>query len=489
MKKRVHKQKNSTFTRLLPEVLADKIKGLGLTNISTQKAHRVVELILSHFFQENRELSDLRPYPASYWQQVLGSHYNHIITPLKDAGILTCNDSYSTELHICKAYGINPELIAGKNKKVKCRSIVQDLETCINAAYIKRMLRRLKLDKCAAKRFIKNYVSGNAIEERLRFDEDVTKIWLSFKKPKKLEMTKRKALEIAKRFKKSLIQDGDNFTIAHKAWYIKRKKKRIFYHYNQVIEKIAKKDVQAKRNSTNNRLDSNISNLPKLLLSYLSYKGEYLLNIDLKNAQFVLFTYLLEKDDKMREIKEEVLTSMFSKKHKKGALNSCSNKEQAQDVEQFTNFAKIGTLYEKIQDYLNLGTGKKGRDLAKQTMFELLFSSHKNHTTLKKKLKEYFPTVVAIIDEYKKRYGDNQFAILLQREESKLFIDNIFEALRSKKLFCLTKHDSILCVPSNEQEVYAIICKHLDNYLGKGNYQLSIESLGNANSSGINIAA
>ena len=90
-------------------------------------------------------------------------------------------------------------------------------------------------------------------------------------------------------------------------------------------------------------------------------------------------------------------------------------------------------------------------------MFEVMFSSRRNNSAYKKKIKELFPSVVGWIDDYKKAHGDNQFSIMLQRIESDLFIDNILKRVKKLKYFCLTKHDSLIIKRSDYEAILAIV--------------------------------
>ena len=145
----------------------------------------------------------------------------------------------------------------------------------------------------------------------------------------------------------------------------------------------------------------------------------------------------------------------------------------SKDLVQFIELAKSGQLYEFIRDHAGLPTGVKGRAQAKLMMFEICFSKHNNHTTAKAKLRELFPNLVGMIDAYKKQNGNNQFAITLQKEESRLFIDIILPKLYKAGYKVLSKHDSILCKESDKEAVERLMREELDEALG--DYQLKAE--------------
>jgi hypothetical protein len=153
-----------------------------------------------------------------------------------------------------------------------------------------------------------------------------------------------------------------------------------------------------------------------------------LVQIDLKNSQFAILSYVL-----------------------KGELNSSHFKL-------FKSLSISGQLYSFIADKLGLKTKKEG----KISMFEIMFSSRKNNTSGKKRIRELFPTIISWIDSYKLQHGDNKFAIMLQKKESEIFIDLILNKIKSKKFFCLTKHDSVIVNEKDYLEIHKIIQECFD---------------------------
>jgi hypothetical protein len=166
-----------------------------------------------------------------------------------------------------------------------------------------------------------------------------------------------------------------------------------------------------------------------------------LIQIDLSNSQFVLLTNLL-----------------------KSHLN-------ASDYKLFKQLSVSGKLYNYIASNLSLRSAKNGKSL----MFEVMFSSRRNNSAYKKKIKELFPSVVGWIDDYKETHGDNQFSIMLQRIESDLFIDNILKRVKKLKYFCLTKHDSLIIKRSDYEAILNIV-KEEFNMIGL-EYTLKIINL------------
>ncbi|MCX6272608.1 MAG: hypothetical protein NTU44_15590, partial [Bacteroidetes bacterium] len=100
---------------------------------------------------------------------------------------------------------------------------------------------------------------------------------------------------------------------------------------------------------------------------------------------------------------------------------------------------------------------------AKQNFIKTMFADAKWAGPNKMKIKVLFPTVVNWMDEFKRK-NENDLAVLLQRIESRIFIDHIYMSLREQGYCVYTKHDSILCRESQRAEIKEIMCIILDTY-------------------------
>ncbi|MBL7781076.1 MAG: hypothetical protein JNM22_07655 [Saprospiraceae bacterium] len=138
------------------------------------------------------------------------------------------------------------------------------------------------------------------------------------------------------------------------------------------------------------------------------------------------------------------------------------------DLQVFLTLAKSGKIYEFIKRKLGLQNVGAAKILA----FEIFFASYRHNGEAKLQMMTIFPTLVKIIDAYKKAYGSNEFALLLQRRESNIFIDQIMPRLIEKGYSVLSKHDSILCIEPELKEVEAEMRSVLDKELGA--YKLKI---------------
>ena len=72
-------------------------------------------------------------------------------------------------------------------------------------------------------------------------------------------------------------------------------------------------------------------------------------------------------------------------------------------------------------------------------------------------MKYLYPSVISIINDFKEKYGYNQFAIGLQCLEAEIFIDHIWKKVKAKDIISFTRHDSLVFPISKKKEVEEII--------------------------------
>lgn len=172
-----------------------------------------------------------------------------------------------------------------------------------------------------------------------------------------------------------------------------------------------------------NRLHNNLTNLPSCLRHFLSYKSDFLYQLDIKCSQpTFLGLYMLK--------------------------NSFGNKEE---VLEFLNFCKNGTFYNQ---FLDLETTENRKEL-KKNIFKYCFfnKSKKRLNKFEKRFKELYPSVFETILNLKQTDYTN-LSIVLQKEESRF----IFSVVDEVDEYILTIHDSIVCrkqdIPSVKSKMY-----------------------------------
>ena len=219
--------------------------------------------------------------------------------------------------------------------------------------------------------------------------------------------------------------------------FLERRRESIIIYDKNALNQLFSQEYKASRNTTNNRLDTNLTNLPSVYTDWICNKND-LIQIDLANSQLCFLSKMLEDTP---------------------GLNGVDN---------FCNISYSGEIYDYVQDQLGLET----RDDAKLLMITILFSSNYNSKG-KQEFKSLFPEVHQWLHNYKKEHGYRNISITLQKMESKLFIDKIYVKLKKRGVFCLTKHDSLIIRSRDANKVLQTIKTQFKSFGLKGNLKVT----------------
>jgi hypothetical protein len=232
------------------------------------------------------------------------------------------------------------------------------------------------------------------------------------------------------------------------------------------------------RNKTNNRLDTNLTNLKSELRNLLI--GDFV-SIDLKNSQPFFLSQLLSKillinKDNKRPITTTIplcysfldldLIQWFGFQQIK-QLSKIPQNDPFFKNEELLNFQKSCTEGSFYNSLLSLIPGEElTRNQVKEMMFAVLFSRNEKHQDFKRTIpyqreKELFTRVYPGIYQAVhtlKRKDHTKLAVCLQRIESRIFIDTICPQLVELGIVPLTIHDCIIIGAS--QADYALeVCQ------------------------------
>lgn len=441
-----------------PKELISKIQSLGLTKIQQDNSIHLCEIINLNQKKSGLLVDEYVPLPRKYLEEIYSdTRYMKWMNKLLEADIIKCDEKfYFGNNSKCKYYKINQGLLTENLTKIGYTFLQEKKES-------KRILTPTKEDNGNISELLRLITVdfGDEYQEGLRKSQiikDIKSLYVDVEKlikvtNDKIDLLKLKdfqvsdklrdnkfitvvldgnkeqkislgyARDLAKKRGLSLLKDNDFYRITDAEKFLTRKRASIYNSYMSSIMRIKSGIINVNRNDTNNRMDSNITNMSSDLVGNILYDNN-LVSIDLCNSQFAIFSYALGKSD-------------------------------FEDVNMFKQLSGNGMLYTYIMNELELENLKQ----AKNMCFELLFSSRKNNTPEKLKLKDLFPNVIAIIDSFKKTYGDNKFSIFLQKVESNLFIDCLLAMIRDNVGFCLSKHDSIIVREEDVEEVLgAIVC-------------------------------
>ena len=426
----------NTFVTLPPQLIEDFEK-LEFSKSERNHALKFIDNLMKRSYREFGMIDCFVETPSNYFRKVFTTRYLSWLNKLLNAKIINSNNSYSNSISniYSKSYSINTKYTTTpimlllfdekplksipytfkinketEDEKINFEKVVEDLTVIKADRKILMSLASVEIEKVKIEDFKRN-------ENVSRDSFNVT-----FGNDKKYWMSKEKAIEKSIELNKTLIQDETKFYIVDEYEFILRKKTAMLQSYQDAINKLVTKKFYGKRNSTNNRLDTNLTNMAKVLTNEVCLENN-LVQFDLCNSQFSILSNLLE--DKLK----------------------------TNDFEAFKNHSYNGTLYEYIMEKLSL----ESRYEAKKMMFELMFSKEDYRSPLKAKLKTIFPSVVQTVDEYKKENGYNKFSIMLQQRESEIFIDGLWKELKKKKMFCTPKHDCLIVKEKDAERVEKII--------------------------------
>ena len=186
------------------------------------------------------------------------------------------------------------------------------------------------------------------------------------------------------------------------------------------------KSLRFNRNSTNNRLDTNLTNLASDLKPFI-VGWEDMVYLDLKNSQPVLFN--------------TVLKELYIKGS--SVLKS--------EIDNYRKATFAGKWYEELMTIF-----EADRDSCKEIWMCIAYSQNKSYQNYKKPFKKAYPEIYKIIESIKSSDYKN-FAISLQKLESEIFIDKICKLLVAVDIIPFTVHDALIVKKSDQDQTLQIM--------------------------------
>lgn len=189
-----------------------------------------------------------------------------------------------------------------------------------------------------------------------------------------------------------------------------------------------RKTLRFSRNETNNRIDTNLTNMAGELRQFI-VGSENMAYLDLTNSQPVFFNILL------REWKGK-------------------NPQLDKEIEEYESYTSKGIWYEHLGSIFRCD-----RDTGKDNWMLIAYSENKDCKHLKNAFRKVYPELMGVIETYKKKNYE-AFSIELQKIESKIFIDKICKSLVESNIIPYTFHDAVM-VPKNDMEKTEGIMKNI----------------------------
>ena len=244
------------------------------------------------------------------------------------------------------------------------------------------------------------------------------------------------------------------------------------------------------------RHHSSIVELPKIVRNHLTYKGEYLTELDFSNAQLLFFTILLRpefwKSDvnfmfpSLSDSHEKIDQQLFrysSIRHKHSSdvevrfdtpsMYMLAENLQTQSMREFKRFVSLvekGEIYEYLHYNFGLYSSRYSKQTRKEFKKSLITFTNSRinyNSEFYKLFKKEFPAITNFLIELKK--GDYRaFSHLLYYLETSVMYERITPTLRLHRPYIVfyTIHDCILCTESNIDFVRNVMIEQTQIALG-----------------------
>jgi hypothetical protein len=247
------------------------------------------------------------------------------------------------------------------------------------------------------------------------------------------------------------------------------------------------------------RLYNVLSGLPSIIRNFMTYKGQKLVALDIKNSQPLHSLWLLRKEfwddetDKphpltLKALNKELYKNIRKNLTQKGIENTHqyfikSQKKmevvdnQSISVFTFEEVVKSGKLYEFIANRFrqkfpgNDGKRFADRASAKEEMMIIFYNDNARTPSISKNAYSYFrqlfPDITAFMELLKhKSYKD--FSVFLQRLEAKMILQDVCREIYENhiEIPLFTIHDSIITTAAYEKKLKKIILKKYNDLLG-----------------------
>lgn len=442
---------------ILPKKLCEAITSTGISGKALQKGIDFIQYLLYKYSTDEQELerTNFINIPSQTLKSFFDRDYNTLFMSIFTQNGIIIRSPFKTgsaDGNQCFGYRLNDELMEFNETDIITLPASKTKDKPVDdIGYVIDDLRKIEFDIPAMLDYVKNIDVRNLIKLNTQIKEDPIELTPIFSKIKfKTNKPLKDALLLATKFRKDLVEYDNRFFIVRSATFCKWKNIALKSALLYSINKLQNLDFYGSRNETNFRLDTNLTNLKGDFFKngYLRLDGELIVDIDLKNSQPTLLSFVLSG-------------GIFSNEHLQPVLSgyTCPEIDKTQiDYQLFIQLAESGLLYDHVATML-----KWKRPQAKQNFIKTMFSDARWSGHNKLLLKELFPSIIAWMDDFK-RFNGNTLAVLLQRIESRIFIDDIYMKLRERGFLIYTKHDSILCRESQRAEIKEIMCSILDTY-------------------------
>jgi len=454
---------------VLPKGIAHAIDTNAKDRRQVDRAIKIMKYILGKYIHNEIDFDSPIEISREHFRKQIGTDYLRDLQVLCKAGIVSTNHAYTmpkrdrnTGEQIakgqCKRYELNRDLVFTDPELFTYNETAKKL---FDDSFVVRqtvnLLARLTvtIDARNLNRVVTDLVTPKYILDRCKINDQIPGGAYQVKGTKH-PISLARILEIAKRNRQDAILYRDHVYLTATAQWISDRVKDTRFVYLRSLQNLKdirqRPNIYCKRNNTNQRLDTNLTNLKSEFIKYLRLDGERLVSIDLRNSQFTILARLIEvgqlysqsldnkyfgeekvKDNfnisetfaaakcpsdrslvfygslpgepplssykHIREVLSIINATGFNQK--KGKKSDVTDYKPT-DLELFKKSTKQGTFYDDFQQILKDEGQDYTRDEIKRMMFLLLFSARGYNPPEKRLLAKHFPSLVLFANEFKR---------------------------------------------------------------------------------------
>lgn len=247
------------------------------------------------------------------------------------------------------------------------------------------------------------------------------------------------------------------------------KQRNKYHNCISTIKSFNDKKTKFKPDNSGYRLHSKLTKSCKILRKYITFKGEGLVEVDLKNSQFYFLLYLFDINSWKRG-KVINLYKGYSEyirdKYIFNMLHLLDEIHASGEFEEYKNLVTDGTIYDFFQNIMVNKNPKITRDEVKDLLIIALFSQNEMPCSgMKTIFRSKFSNIYNFIKYIKSnKYDQNVerhsvMAILLQRIESHIVLNQVAKRINREKpeIPIFTIHDCLVTTVNNEAYFDAVL--------------------------------
>ena len=302
--------------------LRDDIKQLPLTKTQISHCYKFVGILYRDSIAEHWDATIPTPKPQNYLIKAFDDKYYKWLNVLLDNNVVIRSGTPCQVIHKSYDYVVNPKYVSNLSKP--SQSLLVNLDSSpINVLCKEKYWE--PLSTLTYKDIIKNETQEN-YTYRKWFTDDINTLNIQYDLlydialkrieeltidefivdneilPPSIKLRSSNGVELFQNTQKvisnllagqCLIKDDKIYKVVYPSKFIADKKVTMKMHYKNSIDRLRYNSIDAKRNTTNNRLDTNLTNMASILVDAICLQND-LIQIDLSNSQFVLLTNLLK---------------------------------------------------------------------------------------------------------------------------------------------------------------------------------------------------